>query len=154
MAIKIKQKIVIEDIIDEEGNKLGEIRFNPNDSRITAKLVKIFEEIQLSLKKIDNLDIKKININVDKLESYEDFEQTRDSFNDLCEAFKIENEVIENVKKELSEIFSKETIDLFTAGTNDIESLVPLFDAIEPYLKEARKKETIKYMPKDNDVME
>ena len=41
MAIKIISNFVIEDIVDMEGNKLGELKFNPNDTRIMEKLTGI-----------------------------------------------------------------------------------------------------------------
>lgn len=152
MAITIKQKIIVEDIVDEEGKKLGEIRFNPNDSRITAKIVEIFEEINTSLNEIKELEIKKID--VDKVNTYEEFENVKDEFAKICKGYKIEDEVSAKVINELSEVFGKDTIDIFTGGTNDIESIVPLIEAIEPYVKKARQKEASKYMPNDTDVME
>lgn len=152
MAIKIKQKIVVEDIVDEEGNKLGEIRFNPNDSKITAKMVEIFEELDGAMQKIKELEIKKID--KEKLSSYEDFENVREEFNKVCEGYKLEDEVSSKIIAELSEIFGKETINIFTGGANDAEAILPLIEAIEPYIKEARTKEVSKYMPKDDNVME
>lgn len=152
MAIKVKNNFVVEDIVDEKGNKLGELKFNPKDSRITSKMVEIFEELNAAMQKINNSKISKID--VDKLQETKDFENLSEKFKKICDAITTENNVADKVIKELSDIFGKETIDIFTGGTNDIESILPLIEAIKPYIEEARTAEISKYMPKKDNVME
>ena len=46
MALKVKNNFVRENIEDMEGNVLGEIKFNPKDSRIMSKLSIILKDIK------------------------------------------------------------------------------------------------------------
>ena len=48
----------------------------------------------------------------------------------------------------------KETIDLFTQGTKDAETLLPVLSFIEPYVKENRQSKVEKYLDNKDDVME
>ena len=61
MALIVKNNFVREEIKDEDGNALGEIKFNPNDSRIMSKLTKIVNELGDSLNKLKSMgDMPKI----------------------------------------------------------------------------------------------
>lgn len=154
MALTVKQNFVVENIEDEDGNKLGEIKFNPNDSRIMSKLTKIVNDLSYSLGKLKGMgDIPKIP--KDKLETLEDFEEVSDIFKTINTGFKIEEDAVDNVLNDLSEIFGKETIELFTGGTKDVMSVMPLIEYILPYVKEAREIKMNKYLSKKpTDVME
>ena len=55
MALTVKQNFIVENIEDENGNKLGEIKFNPNDSRIMSKLTKIVNDLNYSLGKLKGM---------------------------------------------------------------------------------------------------
>lgn len=152
MAIKIKNNFVEENIEDEEGNVIGKVRFNPNDSRIMAKLTGIVTNLTENLNKINSLkgDLEKIN-NVNE----ENYDEIGSLFNKLHEGFQIEHNVISNAIIELEEIFGKETIELFTYGTEDFESLFPLIEFILPYVNKRKKELKEKYSVKNNDdVME
>ena len=153
MALTIKQNIIKEDLVDEKGNKLGELKFNPNDTRIIQKLSKIANDLAnktKSLKKMDIPSIEKIKNN--KLESIEDFEKIGEDFDKLNSAFELEEAAVDNVIKELSDIFGEDTINIFTGGTKDINTLNPLFDFVMPYVKKAREGKIKKYT--NDDVME
>lgn len=157
MALTIKQNIIKEDLVDEKGNKLGELKFNPNDTRIIQKLSKIANDLAnktKSLKKMDIPSIEKIKNN--KLESIEDFEKIGEDFDKLNSAFELEEAAVDNVIKELSDIFGEDTINIFTGGTKDINTLNPLFDFVMPYVKKAREGKIKKYTIKkeNDDVME
>ena len=57
--------------------------------------------------------------------------------------------------KELTEIFGIDTINCFTQGTYDIESIMPLIEYVLPYVKEYKEGKVNKYLNKtNNDVME
>ncbi len=157
MALTIKQNIIKEDLVDEEGNKLGVLKFNPNDTRIMQKLSKIANDLtskMKDLKKVDIPDVDKIKNN--KMESLEDFEQLGEDFTKLNDAFNLEEKAIDNVIKELSDIFGEDTIKIFTGGTKDINTLSPLLDFVMPYVQKAREGKIKKYTIKkeNDDVME
>lgn len=157
MALTIKQNIVKEDLIDENGNKLGELKFNPNDTRIMQKLTKIVNDLTDKMKNLKKMDIPSVeSVKENKLEEIEDFEKLGEDFSKLNEAFDLEEKAIDNVIKELSEIFGEDTINIFTGSTKDIESLNPLLDFVMPYVKKAREGKVKKYTIKkeNDDVME
>jgi len=154
MSLIVKQKFVCEDIIDENGNKLGEIRFNPSDSRIIGKLTKIVKDLTEGMETLKNMgDMPELtNKNLEKLE---DFEKYEEDITKLCDGMQIEADVINGVFEDLYEIFGKETIDIITLGTQDVELLNPLLDFILPYIGEARQQKVDKYLPKtDVEVLE
>lgn len=145
MSLIVKNRFIKEDIIDEQGNKIGELKFNPNDSRIMNKLVKIMNDAIIAtdkLKKIGELP----NLENKKLETIEDFELAQSDIKKMCEGFSIENDLIDGIFNNLYEIFGKETIDIFTCGTQDIELVMPILEFVMPYVKQARQKNVDKYI--------
>lgn len=157
MALVIKQNIVKEDLIDENGTKLGELKFNPNDTRIMQKLSKIANDLTGKMKDFKRMDIPSVeSVKNNKMESLEDFEQLGEDFTKLNDAFNLEEQAIDNVIEELSDIFGEDTINIFTGGTKDINTLNPLFDFIMPYIKKAREGKIKEYTVKkeNTDVME
>ena len=154
MAIKIKDSFIKEDIVDEKGNKIGEIKFNPNDSRIMQKMAEIVNNLYAYLEELKSLgDIPEIPEN--KLESLEEFEEMSETFKTIGKAYDIEEKAADSSINGLSEIFGKETVELFTGGTKDVLTLMPLIDYVEPYIKKARNQKVNKYIKKkQNDVME
>ena len=56
MALTIKNRLIKEDILDESGNKIGELKFNPNDSRIMKKMSSLVKDFGKAVKEIDKLD--------------------------------------------------------------------------------------------------
>lgn len=154
MALTIKNSFIKEDIVDEKGNKLGELKFNPNDSRIMSKLTKIVNELGESINKINSIgDIPKIPEG--NIETLEDFEKVSDTFKKIESGFDIEEKASDTVIENLSEIFGKDTIELFTGGTKDIMSIMPLIEFVLPYVQKARESKINKYISKkSSDVME
>lgn len=155
MALIVKNNFIKEDIKDEKGNKLGEIKFNPNDSRIMSKLTKIVNELGNSLNKLNSMsNIPKIP-NED-LNTLEDFEKVSESFKLIEQGFDIEEKAVDYVLENLSDVFGNDTIEIFTGGTKDVLSIMPLIEYILPYVKKARQNKINKYINKkvSNDVME
>ncbi len=145
MSLIVKNRFIKEDIIDEQGNKIGELKFNPSDSRIMNKLVKIMNDAIIAtdkLKKIGELP----NLENKKLETIEDFELAQSDIKKMCEGFSIETDLIDGIFNNLYEIFGKETIDIFTCGTQDIELVMPILEFVMPYVKQARQKNVDKYI--------
>ncbi len=152
MALTIKNRLIKEDVLDENGNKIGELKFNPNDSRIMKKMSSLVKDFGKAVKEIDKLDkVEKPNL---ESISIEDFDKASEYFDAFDKATDIEIETTDKLINELSEIFGRETIELFTQGTKDAESLLPIISFIEPYVKKARQSKLDKYLDNKNDVME
>lgn len=150
MAIKVKDSFITEDIEDQDGKKIGEIRFNPNDSRIMSKLTKIVNDLGNTLEELKSMgDIQPIP--QEKLETVEDFEKVSDTFKTIERGFAIEETAVDNVIQDLSEVFGEDTINIFTHGTKDLMSLMPLIEFVLPYVKEARQSKVEKYI-KNNEI--
>lgn len=153
MALIIKSKFIKEDILDENGNKIGELKFNPNDSRIMKKMSTLIKEFSLAIKEINELD--KVKKPKSDLKTLEDFENASDYFEAFDKATDLEISVVDKLINGLSEIFGRETVELFTQGTKDAESLLPIISFMEPYVKENRQSQVNKYLDKKSDeVME
>lgn len=156
MGIQIKERLVKEQILDEKGRVIGELKFNPNDSRIMSKLSKVAKDIEKAIKEIKNIKI--TGIPTEDLENTEDFESVSESIDKIYKICDIETKTVDGVITELSEVFGKDTVELFTGGTSDIDSLSPLLDFIMPYVKEAREGKVSKYVvettSEEADVME
>ncbi len=159
MKIIVKNKLIKEDIFDEDGNKIGELVFNPNDNRIMNKLYKIVQDAQLALKKLDKLgkmpDVEKLKNST--LTSIEDFEKVSDDIDLLCKGGQIETDTIEGIFQDLYEIFGKDTINAVTQGTQDLEMIEPIMEFVKPYIEQSRKEKMQKYLKKSNteiDVLE
>lgn len=158
MALKIQSNLIKEDIVDENGNKLGELKFNPNDSRIMKNLSTVTNEFNNAIKELNKLgNIDKLSL--EKLNTIEDFEKASDTFEKIDKSYDIEVKAVDELINRLSEIFGKETIELFTNGTKDAECLLPIIEFIEPYVKKAREGKVNKYLNISNnqsnlDVME
>lgn len=154
MTLTIKSKFIKEDILDENGTKLGELKFNPNDVRIMNRLAKCLDYAEKALKKLKNMgempDLSKININ-----TVEDAENVSDAIEKVCNALDLEEDCTDMVIKELSEIFGQETVEIFTEGTKDIELVNPILEFVIPYVRKARQQKINQYNAKKNsDVME
>lgn len=152
MSLIVKNKFVVEDIIDEKGMKIGELKFNPSDSRIMYKLSQIITDATNSMNKIKTIGNVE-DLSNKKLETIEDFENVQSDIEKICKGINIETDLIDRIFTNLNEIFGKETIEIFTSGTQDIELLMPLLEFVMPYVKEARQKNVNKYI-KNNKLEE
>ena len=156
MALKVKQNLVKENIEDENGNILGELKFNSNDSRIMTKLSKIAKNISDTISKLNSLkdDVELTDIDINNTD---DFEKTSKSFDKIYNLLNIEENTIDEIVNDLSDVFGKDTIEIFTGGSKDISTLMPLLDFIIPYVQEARNQKVSKYIKNENadqEVME
>lgn len=153
MALIIKSKFIKEDILDENKNKIGELKFNPNDSRIMKKMSTLIKEFSVAIKEINKLD--KVEKPKLELKTLEDFENASDYFEAFDKATDLEIDIVDKLIDGLSEIFGKETVELFTQGTKDAESLLPIISFMEPYVKKNRQNQVEKYLDKKSaEVME
>ena len=78
MNIIVNKKFIKEDILDENGNKLGEIKFNPSDNRIMAKITNIFNTCTNALKRLENKG-EIPDLQNTRLETMEDFENVHET---------------------------------------------------------------------------
>lgn len=148
MALTVKSKFIIEDLIDENGKKIGELKFNPNDTRIVNKLMKCLEIAEKGLKEVDSMG-EVVDLSNKKINSVEDAKNVAEDIAKINKALSIEDSVFDNLINELEEIFGKETINIFTQGTKDIETIVPILEFVMPYVRKARKTLTDKYNVKN-----
>ena len=152
MAIVVKNKFVKEEIKDENGSVLGVLKFNPEDTRIMSRLVDCVDFAEKGIKKIRQMEKETPKIEKLEIETIEDAENMSEYFEKTNQALKVEEECADKVINELSEIFGKETVELFTVGTKDITSLYPILEFVMPYVKKARTTKMNKYLKKNNDV--
>ena len=154
MALKVNNNFIVEDIVDENNNKLGELKFNPKDSRIVNRLMQCLTLADKNSKELNKLgeieDISKFDINDSK-----DAERISENIEKMEKASNLEEETVDKILNELNDIFGKDTIEIFTGGTKDIESIMPILDFIKPHIQKARSSMMSKYMPKKSDgIME
>jgi len=154
MAITIKSKIIKEDLLDENGVKLGELTFNPNDTRIVNKMSKIIDELGNALTDLKRLgefpEIPETTIN-----SIEDFEKIASDLKRMNTGINVEMNAVSKVINDLIEVFGEETVNIFTEGTMDLLSVLPLIEFVAPHVRKARNEKVDAYMSKrNNGVME
>lgn len=154
MAITIKSKIIKEELLDENGNKLGELTFNPNDTRIVNKMSKIIDELGdalTSLKKLGEFP----KIPETAIENIEDFEKIASDLKKVNTGINVEMDAVSNVINDLIDVFGEKTVNIFTEGTMDLLSVLPLIEFVAPHVQKARGEKVNKYLNKNNDdVME
>ena len=143
MALKVNNNFIVEDIVDENNNKLGELKFNPKDSRIVNRLMQCLTLADKNSKELNKLgeieDISKFDINDSK-----DAERISENIEKMEKASNLEEETVDKILNELNDIFGK-----------DIESIMPILDFIKPHIQKARSSMMSKYMPKKSDgIME
>ena len=151
MSLVVNKSLVIEEIKNEKGEVIGEVKFNPNDTRIMSRLSKIVNDLTDTIKKIRNVG--EFNLNK-KLETIEDFENASEEFKKVYEAFRLQEEANVRAIEDLEDIFGKDTIELFTNNTKDITTLLPLLEFITPYIKKSSEKRIEKYVNKNKGVLE
>lgn len=156
MAIVIKSKKIKEDIADENGNVLGSISYNPEDTTTYTKLTDIMNDllkISDEMKSLDRLE----KLPENELKDIDEFEKYRNDFNTMNEVLHKCDDRIENIKKTVDEIFGIGTCKIIMEDSNDVDMLVPLIEEVIPKFKNARKGKVDKYISKkknNSDVME
>lgn len=153
MAIVIKTQFIEEEIQNEKGEKIGVLKFNPNDSKIMKKLTEVVDIFTNAVNKMDNLE-KKINEIDTNSESTEDFEKNVKRFEIIKEGFDVEYDSIDKSISNLKEVFGEETVNLFTGNTTDFESLYPIIAFVIPHVNKARNNKVSQYLVSKDDVME
>ena len=157
MPIVAKSKKVKDNIVDENGNVLGTISYNPEDTKTYTKLSNIMQEIfQIDEKRKSIGDLKELP--KERLKSLDEFEEYKETFEKMNETLNFCDEKIENIKKEIDDIFGQNTSKIMMEDSNDIELLLPLIESVIPIFEKIRNKKINKHLEddkkKENDVME
>lgn len=157
MAIVVKSKRIKDDITDENGNVLGIISYNPEDTRTYTRLSNVMNDILKIDKKRKSIgEIK--DFSKEELQDIEDFEKYRESFEKVNEILRFIDEKMEHIIGEVDSIFGEGTCNILMEDTHDIELLVPLLESVMPNFEKARNKKTKKYLNdkkvEENDVMD
>ena len=153
MAIKREYKNVREDVLDEQGNKVGEICFNPEDVGVYDRFLNILSKISESQKKIDGIgDIKELT--EEEVTLAEETGELDETFSKIKNISKITVDLVDEISAELDNIFGEGTAEFFLQWSKDLELINPLLDGVMPYFEKARSEKTDKYLNKtDGDVM-
>ena len=99
--MKIINRFVKEDIIDEKGNKIGEIKFNPNDSTIMKTLADILSNLNGAVKELDkykNIDLTKLSKN----STLEEFEKAGEEIEKITTSHNNKENMLQLVDKFLN----------------------------------------------------
>ena len=156
MSIKRIYKNVREDVLDEQGNKIGEICFNPEDVGVYDAFLNILNKINDSQKKIENIgEIKDITSEeIERMKDAKDLENLEDTFSKMKNISQVTVELVDEITKDINSIFGDGVSELFLQGSKDLELLMPLLDGVMPFFQKARENKTNKYINKSNsDVM-
>ncbi len=150
MAIIVKNKNIKEELVDESGNVLGYISYNPEDTTTYTKLCNIMDNIlQISDKSKITGNIKKMPEHIEKIEEFAEF---REDFQKMKDFFDFHDAKIDEIIKDIDSIFGEGTCKILMGDSKDIDLVSPLLDEVLPKFKEAREKKANKYL--DNEKVE
>ncbi|MCL2354957.1 MAG: hypothetical protein FWC68_03665 [Oscillospiraceae bacterium] len=144
------------DVLDEQGNKIGEVCFNPEDVGAYDAFLNILDKIVESQRKVKDIgEIEDFtDEEIENLKGTEDLEGLEDTFSKMKAIFQITVDLVDEINKDIDSIFGEGITELFLQGSKDIELLMPLLDGVMPIFQEAREQKTDKYLNKPkNDVM-
>jgi hypothetical protein len=156
MSIKRVYKNIKEDVLDEQGNKIGEVCFNPEDVGVYDKFLSILTKINEFQKKVKDIgDVKNITSEeIGKMKNSQDLEKLEDTFSKMKTISQVTVELVGEITKDVNSIFGEGVTELFLQGSKDLELIMPLLDGVMPFFQKARENKTNKYLNKSNsDVM-
>ena len=144
LSVKIQDKRKRIRILDADDAVIGEIAFNPDDSRIYRRLLALMELLTGGKKEIEGIEFDEGELEKE-LETAEDFAAAAETIAKLSRATEIAGVTWDEVCAGLDELFGQGVTYAFTGGAADPELLLPLFDCVMPLFAEARKAKTEKY---------
>lgn len=153
ITIAPKNQITL-DIVNEKGEKRGEIKFNPRDIRVYNAFMTMSKHIYNVSDKYDSVkDIAEIPEG--KLDSVDEYKKVRDTFDKVADFTECAVKQIDEISKELDDVFGKGTSELILQGSYDFELLSEFIQGVAPYFKAAKKERLNKYLDdkNENDVM-
>lgn len=126
-------KIKRHDIVDENGDKLGEISYNPTDINAIQKYFTLYNKCKNGQRQLNN---KVENLNIDilakELESADEFAEAENVTAKFSEALNFAVDTVDDVFAEVDGLFGEGTCQMFTQGCKDPNMLLPLFEATFP----------------------
>lgn len=145
-AIKIasKKKITL-DIVDENNKTRGQVSFDPSD----IKVYNAFAEIATAVMKIDDeyaKTRKSLDIPEGKLGSVDEYKQTRDKLVQLNKFTNQTVEQVQNIAKQLDDVFGPGSSDLILQGSYDVELIAEFIQGVMPYFEDAKRGRIEKYI--------
>lgn len=151
MAITVKDKNIKENLVDENGNILGSISYNPEDIKAFRKLSDILNfinEMSKNTKYLNQLGVlPKENISLDDFYKYEElFSGVRNELHTI-------GDLIEETKTSIDEIFGEGTSYILMGNGEDLELLMPLLDEVMPKFKSKREEKVNQYLDNDESVL-
>lgn len=151
MAIVVKSKNIKENIVDEKGNILGSISYNPEDIKAFRKLsdiIDLINKISKNSKNLSNLESIK-----DEVISLEDFDKYSELFDGVRNDLHTIDDTIEVIKTNIDEIFGKGTSNIFMGEGHDLDLLMPLIEDVMPKFQSKREEQVDKYLDNDESVL-
>ncbi len=156
MEIVIKSKKIKDNLVDEKGNVLGTISYNPEDTGAYTKLLEVVDMVSKITEvgeEIEKTNIEEIPEN--KELTIEELKKYSENLKELHSNFKDCDELIEKIKGNIDDIFGKGTANIVMENTNDLTLLTPFIEAVTPSFSQARNKKVSKYISSANsDVLE
>jgi len=157
MAITIKSNRITDDIVDENGELITTISYNPEDTRAYARLSDIIQKIYKIQDKIKEntpyiKELPKKNLSLEELEEY------RDSLEKVNETLNFQETIMDEIFKDFDYVFGDQTCEKIMGNSQDIIALMPIIEAVKPNFEKSRRNKFDKYLLEKNietlDVME
>lgn len=145
MAIIVKNTKITDEIVNEKGEVLGIISYDPNDLKSRKEIINIINDIyklEDSLKKADKINISQFS----NAKTMEEFEKARDSFNQLRVHINQGAEHIEDIIKRIDNIFGEGTCKIVLNDTYNLELLIPLLNGVLPQFEKVQNEKKNKYL--------
>jgi hypothetical protein len=145
MAIIVsgESRIIRQDILNENEEKIGQIAYNPNDINALDKFWAIYDKLNRGSQKQKEIEIELGAMDVDildrDLETVEEFQTAGDVIAKKGESIKAAITTFDDIAKGLDEIFGEGTCQLFTKGYVDEVLLNPLIEGVMPDFEKAAK---------------
>ena len=153
ITIAPKNQITL-DIVNEKGEKRGEIKFNPRDIRVYNAFMAMSKHIYSIADKYGSVkDVAEIPEG--KLGSIDEYKKACDALGKVADFTDCAVKQIDEIAKELDVVFGKGTSELILQGSYDFELLSEFIQGVAPFFKEAKSERVNKYLDDKNesDVM-
>lgn len=145
MAIVVKNTKITEEIVNEKGELLGHISYDPEDYNSYKEILNIMEDIYAlddALKVTNSVDVKAI----EEAAKNEDFDSVRSQFHTMADAMNKGSESIDSIIKRIDTIFGTGTCKIILNGTYNLNLLLPLLEAVTPQFEKLHSEKKNAYL--------
>ena len=145
MAIIVKNTKITEEIVDEKGNVLGHISYDPKDYNAYKEIMNIMEDIY----KLEDSLNKSKDIDIDKLKNAKtdaDFDALRGEFHIISSALNEGSESIDSIIDRVDAIFGKGICNIILNGTYNLDLLLPLLENVTPQFEKVHTEKKNAYL--------